>query len=86
VYVVHTNSDLIGLGESDDPLPDETLQKYLGSNPFDWIADDTNLSLGMAMYVSRKKGWSWSAPSIQLQKLAILCCSPFASRRKPPPP
>jgi len=50
VYVVRTNSELIGLGEGHAPEPAEVLKKYEGSNPFDWIADETSLALGMAMY------------------------------------
>ncbi|MFM8582939.1 MAG: mandelate racemase/muconate lactonizing enzyme family protein, partial [Planctomycetaceae bacterium] len=50
VYVVHTNSDLIGLGEGHAPEDPQVIRKYEGSNPFDWIADETSLSLGMAMY------------------------------------
>jgi L-alanine-DL-glutamate epimerase-like enolase superfamily enzyme len=50
IYVVHTNSDLIGLGESNSPEPDAVLAKYIGSNPFDWVGDETSLGLGIAMY------------------------------------
>lgn len=50
VYVVHTNGGFIGLGESGSRLPDEVLNKYIGSNPFDWMGDETSLGLGIAMY------------------------------------
>lgn len=50
VYVVRTNSDLIGLGEGHSPENPDVIRKYEGSNPFDWIGDETSLSLGMAMY------------------------------------
>jgi len=50
IFVVHTNQGLIGLGESDDTEPQEILDKYLGSSPFDWIGDETSLALGTAMY------------------------------------
>ena len=49
VYVVHTNHDLIGLGEGAKE-PVDVQEKYIGSNPFDWIGDETSLSLGTAMY------------------------------------
>lgn len=50
IYVVKTNSELIGLGESGSREPDDILQKYIGSNPFDWIGDELSLALGTAMY------------------------------------
>ncbi len=50
VYVVHTNNGLIGLGEGGTTEPDEILKKYVGTNPFDWIGDETSLALGTAMY------------------------------------
>ena len=49
IYVVHTNAGLYGLGEGSRE-PDEVLEKYIGSSPFDWIGDETSLSLGKAMY------------------------------------
>ena len=50
VYVVHTNNGLIGLGESGSPEPDAVREKYIGTNPFDWVGDETSLGLGIAMY------------------------------------
>ena len=32
------------------PEPQETIDQYIGSNPFDWIGDETSLGLGTAMY------------------------------------
>ena len=50
VYVVHTDTGLVGLGEGDMTEPQEVLDRYIGSNPFDWIGDETSLGLGTAMY------------------------------------
>ena len=50
IYVVRTNSDLIGLGEAGEPEPKDTLEKYIGTSPFDWVADETSKALGTAMY------------------------------------
>lgn len=50
IYVVRTNSDLIGLGESGSRESDAVLAQYIGTNPFDWIGDETSLGLGIAMY------------------------------------
>ena len=49
VYVVHTNQGLVGLGEGGRE-PDDVLEKYLGTSPFDWVGDETSLPLGTAMY------------------------------------
>ncbi|MSS73467.1 MAG: hypothetical protein EXS64_18560 [Candidatus Latescibacteria bacterium] len=50
IYVVHTDSGLTGLGESDGVEKQEVLDRYIGSNPFDWVGDETSLGLGTAMY------------------------------------
>ena len=50
IYVVHTDNGLIGLGESESTEKQEVLDQYIGSNPFDWIGDETSLGLGTAMY------------------------------------
>ena len=50
IYVVHTDTGLVGLGEGERPERQEVLDQYIGSNPFDWIGDETSLGLGTAMY------------------------------------
>lgn len=50
VYVAHTDTGLIGLGEGDSRESPEVVKKYIGSNPFDWMGDETSLALGTAMY------------------------------------
>jgi L-alanine-DL-glutamate epimerase-like enolase superfamily enzyme len=50
VYEVRTNAGLVGLGESGSREPEMVLQKYIGTNPFDWVGDETSLGLGIAMY------------------------------------
>ncbi len=49
VYVAHTNTGLQGLGEGRRESK-EVLDKYLGTNPFDWVGDETSLPLALAMY------------------------------------
>jgi len=49
VYIVHTDSGLEGLGEG-SAEPEETIERYFGTDPFNWIGDDTSLPLAMAMY------------------------------------
>ena len=51
VYIVDTNVGIVGYGENWGPsLPAKTFQSYIGTNPFDWIADSRNLAINMAMY------------------------------------
>ena len=50
VYVAHTDTGLEGLGEGHIRASEEVLDRYIGSNPFDWMGDDTSLALGTAMY------------------------------------
>ena len=50
VYVVHTDNGLVGLGESGSMEPQEVIDGYIGTNPFDWMGDEISLGLGTAMY------------------------------------
>lgn len=50
IYVVRTSDGLTGLGEGHTREPEEVLQKYIGTSPFDWVGDETSLPLGIAMY------------------------------------
>ena len=49
LYWVHTDEDLIGLGEG-VALPDDQLQTYVGRSPFEFIMDDSPGPLQMAFY------------------------------------
>ena len=51
VYVVHTDDGRVGLGEKGgDPEPQEVVDQYIGTNPFEWMGDESSLGLGTAMY------------------------------------
>ena len=50
IYEVHTDDGLIGLGEGGSTEPQDVLDQYIGSNPFEWMGDETSLGLGTAMY------------------------------------
>jgi L-alanine-DL-glutamate epimerase-like enolase superfamily enzyme len=50
VYVAHTDNGLTGLGESGGPESPDVIEQYIGTNPFDWVGDETSLGLGTAMY------------------------------------
>ena len=52
VFVVKTDNGLEGCGEGlgSSWLPTGSLEKFIGTSPFDWIGDTTNLPLNMAFY------------------------------------
>ena len=50
VYVARTDDGRVGLGEGGSTEPEEVVDRYLGSNPFEWMGDETSLPLGTAMY------------------------------------
>ena len=52
IYVVTTNRDgLEGYGDAwGRGWPQEEVDKYVGTNPFDWLGDTTTLPINMAIY------------------------------------
>ena len=50
IYVVHTDDGKVGLGEGGSTATQEIIDQYIGTNPFEWIDDETSLALGTAMY------------------------------------
>ena len=56
VYVARTDTGLEGLGESGRREPQDVIDPYIGTNPFDWVGDETSLGLGTAMYDSDGEG------------------------------
>jgi L-alanine-DL-glutamate epimerase-like enolase superfamily enzyme len=51
VLVVKTDKGLEGYGESPGPAPSkDRFAKYLGTSPFDWVANAETLSMDMALY------------------------------------
>ena len=50
IYVVRTDTGLEGYGESGGPLRKGRFKDYLGTDPFDWMADTRNLPMNMAVY------------------------------------
>ena len=49
IYIAHTDTGLTGLGEGEGDQS-AVIEKYIGTNPFQWIGDNTSLALGTAMY------------------------------------
>ena len=50
IYISHTDTGLTGLGDGGRPVPEDVVQRYIGTNPFDWMGDEFCLPLGTAMY------------------------------------
>ena len=51
VYKFHTDTDLVGLGENPgSPFPQEMLDSYLGTDPFDHVMSTGIFNLDMACY------------------------------------
>ena len=50
VYVVHTDDGRVGLGEGGRTEAQDVIDKYIGTNPFEWMGDEISLPLGTAMY------------------------------------
>ena len=52
VFIVKTDDGLEGLGESWGPATnvDELRERYIGSDPFDWIGSQVDLPMNMATY------------------------------------
>ena len=49
IYVAHTNKGFYGLGEGRDE-PQDVLDKYIGTSPFDWVGDELSKPMAKAMY------------------------------------
>ena len=45
-----TDDGLTGLGEGGRTELEKVIDRYIGSNPFDWVGHETSLGLGTAMY------------------------------------
>ena len=50
VYIVHTDKGLEGYGERGGPASEVDYSAYIGTDPFDWIGDSSNLAMNMAVY------------------------------------
>jgi L-alanine-DL-glutamate epimerase-like enolase superfamily enzyme len=51
VFVVRTDNGIEGIGEGSSPDTEERLrEKYVGTSPYDWLGDETDLAMNMATY------------------------------------
>ena len=76
VFVVHTDTGEIGLGEG-SPEPEEVLAQYIGTSPFEWVNDVTSLAIGTAMY--DLMGKSVGLPTYLLRQTFLLALPLFRS-------
>jgi L-alanine-DL-glutamate epimerase-like enolase superfamily enzyme len=83
LYVAHTDTGLIGLGEY-HAADTDLVERYIGTNPFDWVGDETSLGLGTAMY--DLMGQAAGVPVWQLFGPRQRAWVPSAPGRCPPTP
>src|SRR2546428_13004412 len=51
IYIVKTDIGLEGCGEGGGPAQNkDQFAKYIGTDPFDWVADTENLAINMAIH------------------------------------
>lgn len=50
IFIVKTEGGLEGYGESGPDWDEKQFQRYVGTSPFDWLADNDNLPMNMPMY------------------------------------
>ena len=81
--MVHTDKGFYGLGEGRSE-PQEVLQKYIGTSPFDWVGDETSVPMAKAMYdlMGKRPG----SPSTSYSASATAAGCPSAPGRSPPTP
>jgi L-alanine-DL-glutamate epimerase-like enolase superfamily enzyme len=71
IYIVKTDLGLEGYGEAGGPAQSrEQFAKYLGTDPFDWLADTENLAINMAIYDLMGKylglpAWKFLGPKVR---------------------
>ncbi len=53
VIKIHTDNGLVGYGDYEDdpnPIPQSIIESLIGRSPFDFLHNDFNMALGMALY------------------------------------
>ena len=53
IVKVHTDNGLVGYGDGEDfpdPIPQSILDPLIGRSPFDFLHNNFNIALGMALY------------------------------------
>ena len=87
VVKVHTDKGLVGYGDYEDdnrPIPQSILEPLIGRNPFDFIHNDFNLALGMALY--DVMGKYLDVPAYKLMGQKVRNAAATAAWTRPCPP
>ena len=87
VVKVHTDNGLVGYGDYEDnprPIPQSIIEPLIGRNPFDFIHNNFNLALGMALYDVMGKHLEVPAYKLMGQKVRDACSVAAWTRPCPP--
>ena len=84
---VHTDNGLVGYGDYEDnpnPVPQSLVDSLIGRSPFDFLHNDFNLALGMALY--DVMGKYLEVPAYKLMGQKVRDAAPAAAWTRPCPP
>ena len=86
VVKVHTDNGLVGYGDYEDNpnLSASEVEPLIGRNPFDFLHNDLNLALGMALY--DVMGKHLEVPAYKLMGQKVRDAAPVAAWTRPCPP
>ena len=87
VVKVHTDNGLVGYGDYEDlpkPLSQSVIEPLIGRNPFDFLHNDFNLALGMALYDVMGKYLEVPVYKLMGQKMRDACSVAAWTRPCPP--
>jgi len=87
VVKVHTDNGLVGYGDYEDnpnPVPQALVDSLIGRSPFDFLHNDFNLALGMALY--DVMGKYLEVPAYKLMGQKVRNAVPVAAWTRPCPP
>ena len=83
VVKVHTDNGLVGYGDYEDypDIADSVIEPLIGRNPFDFLHNNFNLALGMALY--DVMGKHLEVPAYKLMGQKVRDAAPVASWTRP---
>ncbi len=87
VVKVHTDNGLVGYGDYEDwpePLPQSVIEPLIGRNPFDFLHNNFNMALGMALYDVMGKHLEVPVYKLMGQKVRNACSVSAWTRPCPP--
>jgi L-alanine-DL-glutamate epimerase-like enolase superfamily enzyme len=87
VIKVHSDNGLVGYGDYEDypdPLPQEFIDSLIGRSPFDFLHNNFNMALGMALY--DLMGKHLGVPAYKLMGQKVRDSVPYGAWTRPCPP